>query len=162
MFVESNRHAMNRAKIFFEENLNTVKAQLPEVGLADMGLFGWTDFDGPASDSKQGVVTRGTLDNSSHSLSSISNISAEDASQPRCLKRGTKLREKEVSEKKITALEDELANLRAQIAMIVSLQEKSKFLPFKLLAEAAPLLYFMQYTSEYKAIASTPNIGSLN
>ena len=122
---------MSKARNFLEENLNKVKSQLPEVnyenmGLADMGLFTWNEFDDDSVDSKSGVITRSTFDNSNLSLSSISNVSSEDVNKapPRCLKRGKKVREKEGSDKKITALEDELANLRAQIAMIVSLQEK--------------------------------------
>ena len=117
---------MSKAKGFLEDNFNNVKSQLPEIGLADMGLFTWNEFEVDSVDKKPGVITRNTLEHSSLSLSSISNISSEDANSvaPRCLKRGKKIREKESSEKKITALEDELANLRAQIAAIVSLQEK--------------------------------------
>lgn len=128
IFVESNKQVINRAKDFFEENLNTVKSKLPEMGLADMDLFTWNDFDDESQEAKPGIITRGAMETSSHSLSSISNISTEDAvaPPPRCLKRGKKVRVKEASENKITALEDELANLRSQIAMIVSLQEKGE------------------------------------
>ena len=117
---------MSKAKDFIEENFNNVKSQLPELGLADMGLLTWNDFEVDPVDNKPGVITRNALESSSLSLSSISNVSSEDVNslQPRCLKRGKKMREKESSEKKITALEDELANLRAQIAAIVSLQDK--------------------------------------
>ena len=117
---------MNKAKNFLEDNFNSVKSQLPEMGLADMGFFTWDDFELDSEDNKRGIITRNALESSCLSISNISNVSSEDGSSapPRCLKRGKKMREKESSAKKITALEDELANLRAQIAAIVSLQEK--------------------------------------
>ena len=115
---------MSKAKNFLEDNVSTIKSQMPELGLADLELFTWNGFEEEGSDNKSGVITRVTLDSSG--LSEISNVSSDElAGPPRCLKKGKKLREKETSVIKIAALEDELANLRAQIAMIVSHQDKT-------------------------------------
>eukprot|EP00795_Rhopilema_esculentum_P007689 gene7689-13512_t len=123
IFAGSKR-MMSKAKNFLEDNVSTIKSQMPELGLADLELFTWNGFEEEGSDNKSGVITRVTLDSSG--LSEISNVSSDELTgPPRCLKKGKKLREKETSVKKIAALEDELADLRAQIAMIVSHQEKT-------------------------------------
>lgn len=115
---------MTKARTFVEDNLNTVKTHLPEMGLADMALFSWDGFSDEQQANGSDIVTRSSLENTGLGLSQISCNSEEGvAVQPRCVKKGKKLREK-ASDTKLSALEDELANLRAQIAMIVSAQEK--------------------------------------
>ena len=134
---------MDKARNFVEENLNTVKSHMTEIGLADMGLFSsWDGFEVESTANKSGIVTRNTLESSSLSLSHISDVSSEEiAAPPRIVKRGRKLREKETSQKKISALEDELANLRAQIAMIVTIQDQQpKGRVLKFLCGTGPLI----------------------
>ncbi len=116
---------MSKAKTFVADNFNNVKSHMPEMGLADIGLFSWDGFDEVQSSNRKDIFTRSTLDSSGLSLSHISEVSHEDELvQPRCIKKGKKIRAKGSSEKKIIALEDELANLRAQIALIVSAQSQ--------------------------------------
>eukprot|EP00794_Sanderia_malayensis_P004587 gene4587-5190_t len=147
MFCESNKAMMSKAKTFVEDNISNVKSHMPEMGLADIGLFSWDDFEegiatsssSSSSLSRKDIITRSTLDASGLSVSHNSEVSHDDiAIQPRCLKRGKKLREKGTSEKKIIALEDELANLRAQIAMIVTAQDKPKAAEAPMIPVAPP------------------------
>ena len=66
MFAESQRAVMDKARNFVEENLNTVKSHMNDMGLADMGLFSsWDGFEIESAANKSGIVTRNTLETTS-------------------------------------------------------------------------------------------------
>ena len=127
---------MDKAKTFVEDNVNTVRAHVPS--LADIGLL-WEDID------DNFIVNESKNQENSNELSgcgldSISdNVNDNDFQSKDTKNNG----DQHKASDKISALEDELAKLRAQIALIVTSQEQkpSKIIKMNLPFSLVPLAF---------------------